>query len=114
MRSPSKLVAVAVLAASVGVASTAAAQTAPSVPAPARVQPPTPEMPARPYSRLFKAAPGMLNPPLRFDVRPNSARRFHCTLIVVPADSRLDPTFEKPLGDRTTRFTMQVVQPTCL
>jgi hypothetical protein len=44
---------------------------------------------------------------------PNSARRFICTMIVLPADSSLDPTFEKPILDRTTRFTMRIVQPSC-
>ena len=50
--------------------------------------------------------------PFRF-ARPNSARRFICTMIVLPADPSLDPTFEKPITDRTTRFTLRVVPPSC-
>ena len=45
--------------------------------------------------------------------RPNSARNFTCPIIVLPADPSIDPTFEKPITDRTTRFTLQILQPRC-
>ena len=79
-----------------------------------------PEFSRRAISRLFQAPPPTPAPsqpwtPPAFAV-PNSARRFHCLgMPVLPADPRLDATFEKwlPVPDRTTRFTMQVIRPTC-
>ena len=49
-----------------------------------------------------------LDPP-----RPDSARRFICSIVVLPAEPRIDPTFEQPLRDRTTRFTLLVASPSC-
>jgi hypothetical protein len=82
--------------------------------------------PMKAFGRLFdaRAAEARAAVPIRLrrdlphldalpPVRPNSARRFRCPMIVLPADSSLDPTFEKPILDRTTRFTMEIVQPSC-
>jgi hypothetical protein len=32
---------------------------------------------------------------------------------VLPADPTIDPRFEKPIPDTTTRFSMRIITPTC-
>lgn len=112
MRPLPKIVAAAVLAAAIASPATVAAQTPPGAAATATPQL-TPGLSARPYSRLFDQQLAKASEALRGTMRPNSARRFICGMPVLPADPTIDPRFEKPIPDTTTRFSMRIITPTC-
>ena len=113
MRPQPKIVAAAVLAAAIAGPATVAAQTPPGAPSTPATHHPPPGLSAKPYSRLFDQQLAKASEALRSRMRPNSARRFICGTPVLPADSTIDPKFEKPLPDTTTRFTIRVVPPSC-
>ena len=111
MRRQSNVFAATAIAAAIAAAGTVSAQTGPepqTTVAPQGVQ----GLSTKPYSRLFDERLRHLSTtPGRIEMRPNSARRFMCTMPILPADSALDPKFETPLHDTTTRFSMRVVEP---
>src|SRR5687768_11098149 len=110
----SNVVAATVLAAALAVASTASAQAKPEVqakPAPPQL---APGLSSKPYSRLFDQQLSEARAALHLKMRsiaPDSARRFICGTPLLPADSAIDPKFEKAPADKTTRFSMRVVSP---
>jgi hypothetical protein len=80
---------------------------------PAAAQP-APELSSKPYSRLFNQQLSEARAALQLQMRsiaPNSARRFICSMPVLPGDSTIDPKFETPPHDTTTQFSMRVVPP---
>ena len=110
MRGQSNIFAATAVAAAIAGAVTVSAQPSPQ--AQAKPAPPqlAPELSAKPYSRLFRLPLPEISA-TRSDVRPNSARRFICSMPVLPANSAIDPKFETQLHDATTRFSMRVVAP---
>ena len=112
MRRQSNVFAATAIAAAIAAAGTVSAQTGPEP----QTTPVAPQgvqgLSTKPYSRLFDERLRHLSTtPSRIEMRPNSARRFMCTMPILPADSALDPKFETPLHDTTTRFSMRVVEP---
>ena len=105
----SNIFAATAVAAAIAGAVTVAAQPSPQAQAKPAAPRLAPELSTKPYSRLFGQP--QISTTARSDVRPNSARRFICTMPILPADSALDPKFETPLHDTTTRFSMRVVEP---
>ena len=113
----SNVVAATVLAAALAVASTASAQAGPdaqtkSADAAARARGcrrnPTRGSSTSSWSDATAALRSKMRPTF---TRPNSARRFICGTALLPADSAIDPKFEKARADKTTRFSMRVVSP---
>ena len=110
----SNVVTAAVLAATLAAAATASAQATPGAQAKPASPPLAPGLSSKPYSRLFDQQLSEARKALQEkiqSVRPNSARRFICGTPVLPADSTIDPKFEKAPADKTTRFSMRVVPP---
>lgn len=115
----SNVVAATVLAAAIATAATVSAQTRPE----AQAKPATPHLApglsTKPYSSLFDQQRLEASAALRSKMqsmrsnfmRPNSARRFICGIIVLPADSSIDPKFEAAPADKTTRFSLRVLAP---
>ena len=89
------------------------------MPAPQRPEITEPRrLPTKPYARLFDQqrfdAASALRSRMRQDFgRPNSARRFFCSGLVLPADPAIDPAMAIRPPETTTRFTMRVAQPSC-
>jgi hypothetical protein len=123
----SNLVAATVLAAALAAAATASAQARPDAQTKPSSPTAAPGLSSKPYSQLFERQRSEASEALRATVRsnfklpdsarfkrPDSARRFICGTPVLPADSAIDPRFERPLRpfDATTRFSMRVVTPT--
>ena len=108
----SNLVAATVLAAALAAAATASAQAKPE----AQPKPSTPQLApglsSKPYSRLFDQQLSQARAALMRSITPNSARRFICTMPVLPSDATIDPKFEMGPRDTTTRFSIRVVSPT--
>jgi len=108
MRRRSNVFAATVLATAIA-AVTVSAQPSPQAQATPAAPQLAPELSTKPYSRLFRQPE--ISTTRRSYMRPNSARRFMCTMPILPADPALDPKFETPLHDTTTRFWMRVVEP---
>jgi hypothetical protein len=101
----------AVVFATLAAAGTASAQTRPDAQSNPAATQPAPALSSKPYLRLFdQQLRHVSTATRRIEVRPDSARRFMCTMPILPADSALDPKFETPLHT-TTRFSMRVVDP---
>ncbi len=112
----SNVLAGTLLAAALAGAATTSAQARPDAQAKPATTQPAPGLFAKPYSRLFEQQRAEASEALRSTIRsnfmrPNSARNFICSTIVLPADSSVDPKFEKAPADKTTRFSMRVVAP---
>jgi hypothetical protein len=118
---PQKIAAAAVLTATIAGAAHVSAQTR----AGAQAKPATgelaPGLSEKPFSRLF-GTPQLSEVERRLfeaaaalqrEMRPNSARRFICGMPVLLGDSAIDPRIELRPPATTTRFTLQIVQPTC-
>ena len=111
----SDVVAASIMAAALAAAATASAQAKPE----AQPKPSTPQLApglsSKPYSRLFDQQLSQARAALQLQMRsitPNSARRFICTMPVLPSDATIDPKFEMGPRDTTTRFSIRVVSPT--
>ena len=115
MRQANVVVASTLLAAALAAAATASAQTGPGAQPKPAIPELAPGLPAKPYLRLFDKQRSEADAALRAMqsnfTRPNSARRFICGIHLLPADSSIDPKFEKAPADKTTRFSMRVVTP---
>jgi hypothetical protein len=112
MRRQSNVFAATVLAAAIAAAATVSAQPSPQAQATPAAPQLAPELSTKPYSRLFEQRlPDVSSTTRRIEVRPNSAWRFLCGMPMLPVDSALDPKFETPPHDTTTRFSMRVVDP---
>ena len=117
----SRLTATGCLVAFMGATALSAQAPMPTPQPPAIVEPD--RLPMKPFSRLFdqqrSEAAAALRSRMRTDFgqqdfgRPNSSRRFFCTGLVLPGDPKIDPAIALPPPATATRFTMQVVQPSC-
>ena len=117
MRQANVVVASTLLAAALAAAATASAQTRPGAQPKPAIPELEPGLPAKSYLRLFEQAAvrgrsAALRATMRSNfMRPNSARRFICGTHLLPADSSINPTFEKAPADKSTRFSMRIVTP---
>ena len=114
MRQSNVVVASTLLAAALAAAATVAAQTRPGAQPKPAIPELAPGLSSKPYSRLFNQQLSEATAALRAKVEslgPNSARRFICTMPVLPSDSTIDPKFEMGPRDTTTRFSIRVVSP---
>lgn len=69
---------------------------------------------SNPYSGLFQPAP-LVKPTERAHVSqpPTLAKpKVVCGMTIIPADPSLDPKFARTPPDRSTNFTMRVIEPT--
>lgn len=67
---------------------------------------------SNPYSGLFQPAP-LVKPTERTQATPPSTAKPQvvCGMIVIPADPSIDPKFTKTPPDRSTKFTLRVIEP---
>ncbi len=67
---------------------------------------------SNPYKGLFQPAP-LVKPDERAQLaQPSTAKPTVCCMTMIPADPSLDPKFTKTPPDRTTKYTMRLIDPT--
>jgi hypothetical protein len=110
MSRQSNISALIVLAAALAGATTVSAQSAPGAPTRPAAPQLAPRLSSKPYARLFDQHLSGATAAVRSMTRPDSARRFICSMPVLPSDAAIDPTFERQ-PDTTTHFSMRMVPP---